>query len=87
MPFVKLFAVMEKDEAPNTVLIGQMCTILLPANSSQIGQAAVKTKGSPVLLNVKTSNGGALVQKGETALVIDYLPETNLYLIEPYQSL
>jgi len=87
MPFVKLFAAMEQDEAPNTVLIGQMCTVLLPANHTQIGQAAVKTKGAPVLLNVKTSQGGHLVQKGETALVIDYLPETNLYLIEPYETL
>ncbi|ALI99981.1 OB-fold-containig protein [Rufibacter tibetensis] len=84
LPFVKLFAAMEKGEAPNTAFIGQMCTILLPANNAQIGQAAVKTKGSPVLLNVKTPHP-QLVQKGETALVIEYLPETNLYVIEPYQ--
>ncbi|QHL89231.1 DUF1449 family protein [Nibribacter ruber] len=85
-PFVKLFTIMEKEEAPKTTVIGQMCTILLPANATQIGQAAVKTAGSPLLLNVKTTQGH-LVQKGETALVIDYLPENQLYLIEPYESL
>ncbi|KAA3436898.1 OB-fold-containig protein [Rufibacter hautae] len=85
-PFVKLFQTMETEEAPNAAFIGQVCTVLLPANNAQIGQAAVKTNGSPVLLNVKTSQE-SLVQKGNTAVVIDYLPETNLYLIEPYQTL
>ncbi|WP_210486057.1 OB-fold-containig protein [Rufibacter aurantiacus] len=85
-PFVKLFQAMIKEEAPNAALIGQVCTVLLPANNAQIGQAAVKTKGSPVLLNVKTSQE-SLILKGDTAVVIDYLPETNLYLIEPYQTL
>ncbi len=85
-PFVKLFAAMEKEGESTQQLIGQTCTILLPANNTQIGQASVKTKGSPVLLNVRTSQD-AVVQKGQTAVVIDYLPETNLYLIEPYHSL
>jgi hypothetical protein len=86
LPFVKLFVAMQKEEAPNAAFIGQMCTVLLPANNAQIGQAAVKTKGSPVLLNVKTAQNH-LVQKGQTAVVIEYLPENNLYLIEPYSSL
>ncbi|MFC6999023.1 OB-fold-containig protein [Rufibacter roseus] len=85
-PFVKLFDAMEKDGESNQVIIGQTCTILLPANHQQTGQASVRTKGSPLLLNVRTSQGH-LVQKGDTALVIEYLPETNLYLIEPYQTL
>ncbi|MBA9079174.1 hypothetical protein [Rufibacter quisquiliarum] len=85
-PFVKLFSVMEKEQAPKTTVIGQVCTIMLPANATQIGQAAVQTNGSPLLLNVKTTQGH-LVKKGETALVIDYLPENQLYLIEPYESL
>ncbi|GAA4302729.1 hypothetical protein [Nibribacter koreensis] len=85
-PFVKLFTVMETEEAPKMNVIGQLCTILLPANEDQVGQASVKTKGSPLLLNVKTTQGH-LAKKGETALVIDYLPENQLYLIEPFESL
>ncbi|GGK86644.1 OB-fold-containig protein [Rufibacter glacialis] len=85
-PFVKLFQAMEQEEAPNSAFIGQMCTVLLPATNTQVGQAALKTDGSPVLLNVKTAHE-SLVMKGDTALVINYLPETNLYIIEPYPSL
>ncbi|WP_181304017.1 OB-fold-containig protein [Rufibacter sp. XAAS-G3-1] len=86
LPFVKLFATMQKEEAPNAAFIGQMCTVLLPTTHTQIGQAALKTKGAPVLLNVKTAQNN-LVQKGQTAVVIEYFPENNLYLIEPYPSL
>lgn len=86
MPFIKLFAAMEKTPVSNASLIGQVCTVLLQANADQIGQAAVQTKGAPLLLNVKTTQG-QLVQKGQTAVVIDYHPEKQLYLIEPYQTL
>lgn len=86
IPFVKLFATLEKEHDSNTVVIGQICTILLAASSTEIGQAAVKTKGAPLLLNVKATHGAEL-PKGATALVIDFVPESQLYLIEPYQTL
>lgn len=86
MPFVRLFATLEKEHDSAAIIIGQICTVILPANTTELGQAAVKTKGSPLLLNVKTTNGSAL-KKGETALVIDYNNENNFYLIEPYESI
>ena len=85
MPFVKLFAALEKEHESAATVIGQICTIVLPANSTELGQASVKTKGSPLLLNVKTANGFVLT-KGETALVIDYNNENKFYLIEPYKT-
>ncbi|MGV3639488.1 MAG: hypothetical protein ACO1NZ_03145 [Adhaeribacter sp.] len=85
-PFVRLFALLEKEPPSAAAVIGQVCTVLLPANPSQMGQASVKTDGSPLLLNVKTSAGQTL-QKGETALVISYNEEHKFYLIEPYETL
>ena len=86
MPFVKLFGYLEKDHDTNAVVLGQVCTVILPATPTEIGQATVKTEGSPLLLNVKTT-GSANVKKGETALVIEYDEKSKYYLIEPYQLL
>jgi hypothetical protein len=85
-PFVKLFGYLEKDHDTNAVVLGQVCTVTLPATPTEMGQATVKTEGSPLLLNVKTT-GNANVKKGETALVIDYDEKSKFYLIEPYQLL
>ena len=85
-PFVKLFGYMEKDHDANSVVLGQLCTVTLPATPTEMGQATVKTTGSPLLLNVKTT-GNANVKKGETALVIEYDEKSKFYLIEPYQLL
>lgn len=86
MPFVKIFAALEKEHESAATIIGQICTVILPADTLALGQASVKTKGAPLLLNVKTMNGASL-KKGETALVIDYNNENNFYLIEPYESI
>jgi Protein of unknown function (DUF1449) len=85
-PFVKLFAALEKEHESAVTIIGQVCTVLLPANATDLGQATVKTSGAPLLLNVKTSQGNSL-KKGETALVIAYDAENKLYLIEPYETI
>jgi hypothetical protein len=85
-PFVKIFAAMEIEHDSVATIIGQVCTVILPANPSELGQATVKTKGAPLLLNVKTTEGSA-VQKGETALVLEYNAENKFYLIQPYQIL
>jgi len=84
-PFVRLFAALEKEHDSNVTIIGQVCTVTLPATASEMGQASVKTTGAPLLLNVKTA-GVANLKKGETALVIDYSEQHKYYLIEPYET-
>lgn len=86
MPFVRVFSAMEKEHESADNIIGQICTVTLPANGNELGQAAVKTTGAPLLLNVRTTQGSA-VQKGETALVLEYNAENKFYLIEPYQTI
>ncbi|EJF10449.1 OB-fold-containig protein [Pontibacter sp. BAB1700] len=86
MPFVGVFAALEKKHESAANIIGQICTVILPANGTDMGQAAVKTTGAPLLLNVRTTQGSA-VQKGETALVLEYNAENKFYLIEPYQTI
>jgi hypothetical protein len=86
IPFVKIFAAMEIEHESTASIIGQVCTVLLPASTAELGQASVKTKGAPLLLNVKTTAGFNL-NKGEMGLVVEYNTENNYYLIEPYNTL
>ncbi|MBD2766302.1 hypothetical protein IC235_00155 [Hymenobacter sp. BT664] len=84
LPFVKLFTAMEKDHDAGAVVIGKVCTVLLPATAEHLGQASVRINGAPLMLNVRSTN--APLAKGETALVIDYDATRRCYLIEPYAT-
>ena len=83
LPFVKLFASMEKSHDGGEVAIGKVCTVLLPATAEHLGQAAVRVNGAPLMLNVRST--AAPIAKGETALVIDFDAQRRCYLIEPYR--
>ncbi|MFY0601783.1 MAG: DUF1449 family protein [Cyclobacteriaceae bacterium] len=66
-------------------IIGKICTAKLPINSEQKAQAEIKVGGTSVLINVKTRDG-LKVEKGSSALVIDFQEEKNFYYVEPYQA-
>ncbi|GHA74736.1 OB-fold-containig protein [Pontibacter akesuensis] len=85
-PFVHLYAVLEKEHPSSVTIIGQVCTVILPTSTTELGQASVPTSGAPLLLNVKSTRGSRL-SKGQTALVIDYNAENKFYLIEPYETI
>jgi hypothetical protein len=84
-PFVKLFAYMNKEEEEEEV-IGKICITMVTISNERIGQAKVNTRESPLLLNVKTKPGTTL-KAGETGLIVDYIRERNIYLIEPYETI
>ena len=84
LPFVRLFSALEKDHDSGAVVVGKLCTVLLPATADQLGQAAVQTDGAPLMLNVRSIS--APLAKGETALVIDFDPQRRCYLIEPFST-
>ncbi|MEM1002520.1 MAG: hypothetical protein AAGH46_07715 [Bacteroidota bacterium] len=69
-----------EDEAVNP--IGKRCKVLLAVKSDSIGQAEIKASGTSILISAITRNG-IEIQKGESALVIDYIKDGNHYLIEP----
>ena len=82
-PFVRLFGKLDSDVAHNQSLIGRPCTVTSSASASRTGQARIVTNGAPLLLNVRTPDGLSM-RRGDTALVIDYEPQRNVYLVEPY---
>lgn len=79
-PFVKVFSYLYKDP-DQEVVVGKVCTVLLPASHEKVGQAVVKNNGTVLMLNVKTAEGIQL-DKGSNALVISFQKDKNCYLIQ-----
>ncbi|WP_400190449.1 hypothetical protein [Hymenobacter sp. B81] len=84
LPFVKLFASLEKDQAGSLNPVGKVCTVLLPTSRQHLGQASIRAEGAALTLNVRAASGE--LRKGDTALVIDYDAARRCYLIEPYDA-
>lgn len=85
MPFVKLFSKMTEEGETTMTMIGKICRIILPLNSSTVGQAEVKVDGSSYLISAKTVDG-KVMQKGEEGLVIEYHEDGKYYVVEPYEK-
>jgi len=82
-PFTKLFNHLENSIDGGERQIGKICTLVTSADDARAGQAKVDTGGAPLLLNVITDEGTSMFS-GDTAIVLEYLADRNVYLIEPY---
>ena len=85
-PFVKLFAKAESDIDSNVRLTGKICSVTLNATHNQIGQAEIKIEGSSFIINVMSTEPRYTLNKGDRCLVIDYIQDKKIYLIEPYKN-
>jgi len=87
LPFVRLFAAMERNHDGGAQPLGKVCTVLLPASQQQLGQASVpQPTGAPLVLSVRAASAAVELKKGDTALVIDYDAARRCYLVEPYDA-
>lgn len=85
MPFIKVFGKLSASDTQGEVLIGKICTVTIKTKSHKTGQATVQSGGAPYLLNVRTPEGVEM-KKGDSGLVLEYLEDNNVYLIEPYNK-
>ena len=82
MPLKKVYDMFNKDyNAPRKVM-GRICTVVTTSVSDKMGQAEVKTKGAPIVLNV-ISDGEHVFHKGDEALVVGKDSEKGIYTIAP----
>ena len=86
MPFIKLFSKLDEHIDKNITIVGKVATMLLPATTDKSGQAEIKTDGTTLRLTVKTRNN-EVINKGEQALVIDYIQEEKFYLVESFDNI
>ena len=86
IPFIKIFGRMSKEVGEQKeVLVGKVCEVMIAANKNKVGQAKIVTDGAPHIINVNAVHDETL-NKGETALIIEYQEHKNIYLIEPYNQ-
>ncbi|MEM9325892.1 MAG: hypothetical protein AAGA85_09555 [Bacteroidota bacterium] len=83
-PIAKIFRKAKQNTEALDNIVGQVCIAKLPISNSQAGQAEIKVGGTAVLINARTNNKGAVVQKGDRALVIDFDEAGKFYFVEPY---
>ena len=82
MPLKKIYNLFNKDcNAPKKVM-GRICIVTTTLVSDKMGQAEVKTKGAPIILNV-ISNGEHVFHKGDEAVVVGREAEKGIYTIAP----
>lgn len=83
-PFAILYTRMIKNNDAGFKYAGKMCKIILPASDNRIGQAEINHNNSTYRINVQTKEG-TQIEKGESALVINYIENKKCYLVEPYK--
>lgn len=71
-----------KTETEAVNIVGNICTVKLPISAERTGQAEIKVNGTSVLISAITRKG--LIGKGESALIIDFEKDKNVYYVEPY---
>ena len=64
-------------------LVGKICKVTLMASSDKNGQAEINFDDQNFLLNVRSS-GDESIPKGSQAIIVEYDPEKNFYLISPF---
>lgn len=67
-------------------LVGRTCTVRSGRVDATFGQAEIEDGGAGILVNVRCPNDNDL-KKGREALIIDYEPGRDVYVVEPMQQL
>lgn len=79
-PLAPVFAF--KEGKSNTDYVGHACTITTGTVDEQFGQATIEDGGTVLVIPVRCDRPGAL-RRGARALVIDFDPARQAYLVEP----
>lgn len=85
IPFVKLFAVLEKESYEDQI-IGAIGEVRLAANYDKKGKADVMVGDSFFTILIKTHESSETVKKADKVLIIDHIKEGNYYLVEKYKQ-
>jgi hypothetical protein len=82
-PLAKVFA--PKHAPVKSDFIGRTCTVRTGSVSNKFGEATLQDGGAGLVLRVRVEDG-KLLGRGEQALIVDYDPERETYLVEPMRD-
>ena len=74
-------------EEPNPAakLLGTRCVVSTREVTDRFGQAEYETEAAPLKINVR-ARGETMLRKGDSALIVDYDAEKNIYFVESEES-
>jgi Protein of unknown function (DUF1449) len=82
-PLKRVFA--PKYAPAKSDFIGRTCTIRTGTVTAKFGEATLQDGGAGLVLRVRLEDGKRLA-RGEQALIVDYDPERESYLVEPMRD-
>jgi hypothetical protein len=83
MPLRVLYTMLNKDKNLIKNVVGRLCRVTTTqVSADRMGQAEIKTKGAPVILNVK-AQGDSILKKGDEAVIVEQDKATGVYYIAP----
>ena len=82
MPLKKIHEMFNKDYNAPKEVTGRICIVTTTSVSEKMGQAEVKTKGAPIVLNV-VSDSDHVFHKGDEAVIVALDKEKGIYKIAP----
>lgn len=74
------------DAGQNTSVLYRVGTVITSEVTEHFGQVQVETGGAPATVNARTT-GGAVLRKGEKALIFDMDANKGIYFVEKYDTL
>lgn len=69
LPLAGFFRALNREYEEHQPLVGRTCVITTSEATADFGQARIETKGAPVIVNVRVSEGGPL-RKHDAALLV-----------------
>lgn len=82
MPLNKFYSSLNRDSNAPRDVMGRICVVITSSVSKKMGQAEVKTRGAPILLNV-VSQDDHVFNKGDEAVVTAKDEHSGVYTIAP----
>ena len=84
-PLRALFATLEQEET-HAKIVGRIGVVTTSEVTRTFGQVEIKTKGSPILVNVRTTDD-AVLKKGDYAIIYDEDKEKSVYFVEKHEEI
>jgi len=82
MPLNKFYSSLNRDSNAPRDVMGRICVVITSSVSKKMGQAEVKTRGAPILLNV-VSEDDHVFNKGDEAVITGKDEQSGVYTIAP----
>jgi hypothetical protein len=80
LPLKPIFQLLRGAEEEPTPLVGQPCRITTSTANEIFAQAEIETKGAPLLINVRTTDGAAL-PRGAAAVIFREDTDRGIYFV------